>query len=65
MGGFDWRATEVGQKGKRKQAPVNGSVPVEIPDAEHETVIERAAAIRNHIAHLTAMGFHVTLQPAA
>jgi hypothetical protein len=35
----------VGQMGKRKPTPVNGSVPVEIPDAEHELVIERAAAI--------------------
>jgi transposase len=35
----------VGQKGKRKPAPANSSVPVEIPDAEHELVIERAAAI--------------------
>ncbi|HYB37150.1 MAG TPA: hypothetical protein VEF72_16320, partial [Mycobacterium sp.] len=31
--------------GKRQPTPANGSVPVEIPDAEHELVIERAAAI--------------------
>jgi len=35
----------VGQRGKRKPAPADRSVPVEIADAEHELVIERAAAI--------------------
>ena len=35
----------MGQKGKRKPTPANESVPVEIADAEHELVIERAAAI--------------------
>jgi len=35
----------VGQKGKRNPTPVTGSVPEEIPDAEHELVIERAAAV--------------------
>jgi len=35
----------VGQKGKPKPAPVSGPVPLEIPDAEHELVMERAAAI--------------------
>ena len=41
--GFGWRASEVGRKGKRKPAVV--SAPVEIADAEHELVVERAAAI--------------------
>ncbi len=35
----------MGQKGKRRPTPADGSVPVEIPDAEHELVVERAAAI--------------------
>ena len=35
----------MGQKGKRRPTPADGSVPVEIPDAEHELVIERVAAI--------------------
>jgi transposase len=35
----------VGQKGKPKRASVSGPAPVEIPDAEHELVMERAAAI--------------------
>ena len=35
----------MGQKGKRRPTPAEGSVPVEIPDAEHELVVERAAAI--------------------
>jgi transposase len=35
----------VGQKSRRKPTPVNKSVPVEIVDAEHELVIERAAAV--------------------
>jgi len=35
----------VDQKGKRKPTPADRSVPVEIADAEHELVIERAAAI--------------------
>ena len=35
----------MGQRGKRKPAPADRSVPVEIADAEHELVIERAAAI--------------------
>ncbi|CQD23924.1 transposase IS116/IS110/IS902 family protein [Mycobacterium lentiflavum] len=35
----------MGQKGRRKPTPVNRPVPVEIADAEHELVIERAAAI--------------------
>jgi len=35
----------VDQKGKRKPTPAGRSVPVEIADAEHELVIERAAAI--------------------
>jgi transposase len=45
MDGFGWRQSEVGQKSKRKPTPVQSSVPVEIPDAEHELVMERAAAI--------------------
>ena len=43
--GFGWRASEVGQKGKRRPTPVTGSAPQEILDAEHELVIERAAAV--------------------
>ena len=35
----------MGQRGKRKPAPADGSVPVDIADAEHELVIDRAAAI--------------------
>ncbi len=35
----------MGQRSKRKSMPVSKSAPVEIPDAEHELVIERAAAI--------------------
>ncbi|MGH3969347.1 MAG: hypothetical protein ACRDTV_14830 [Mycobacterium sp.] len=35
----------MGQRSKRKSMPVSKSVPVEIVDAEHELVIERAAAI--------------------
>ena len=31
----------------------------------HTSRVVTARKIRNHIAHLTAMGFHVTLQPAA
>ena len=42
--GFDWRASEVGARRKIKQKPAMVE-PVEIPDAEHELVIERAAAI--------------------
>jgi transposase len=42
--GFDWRASEVGARRKTKQKPAMVE-PVEIPDAEHELVIERAAAI--------------------
>jgi transposase len=45
MDGFGWRESEVGQKGKRKPAPMSELVPLEIPDAEHDLVIERAAAI--------------------
>ena len=42
--GFDWRASEVGARRKTKQNPAMVE-PVEIPDAEHELVVERAAAI--------------------
>ena len=42
--GFDWRASEVGARRKTKQNPARVE-PVEIPDAEHELVVERAAAI--------------------
>src|SRR5512135_3685262 len=45
MAGFDWRESQVGQRGKRKPAPADRSVPVDIADAEHELVIDRAAAI--------------------
>ena len=31
----------------------------------HTSRVVTERKIRNHIAHLTAMGFHVTLQPAA
>jgi hypothetical protein len=44
--GFGWRASEVTQRRKHRQKPaavVAG--PVEIPDAEHELVLERVAAI--------------------
>ena len=41
---WDWRASEVGARRKTKQKPAMVE-PVEIPDAEHELVIERAAAI--------------------
>jgi transposase len=43
--GFDWRASEVAARRKHKQKPPAVAGPVEIPDAEHELVIERAAAI--------------------
>jgi transposase len=45
MDGFGWRQSEVSQTNRRKPKPVQSSVPVEIPDAEHELVMERAAAI--------------------
>jgi transposase len=35
----------VGQRSRRKPTPVSKSEPVEIPDAEHELVMERAAAV--------------------
>src|SRR6476620_8358678 len=41
---WDWRASQVGARRKTKQKPAMVE-PVEIPDAEHELVIERAAAI--------------------
>jgi transposase len=41
---WDWRASEVGARRKTKQKPAMVE-PVEIPDAEHELVVERAAAI--------------------
>ena len=37
---WDWRASEVGARRKTKQKPAMVE-PVEIPDAEHELVIER------------------------
>ena len=43
--GFDWRASEVAARRKHKQKPAVVSGPVEIPDAEHELVIESVAAI--------------------
>src|SRR6478736_2115720 len=43
--GFGWRASEVGHRGKRRLAPVDKSAPEVIPDAEHELVIERVAAV--------------------
>jgi transposase len=44
--GLDWRASEVAARRKHKQKPAAGVAgPVEIPDAEHELVIERVAAI--------------------
>jgi hypothetical protein len=45
MDGFDWRASEVTAQRRRKQKPGAVAEPVEIPDADHEVVIERAAAI--------------------
>jgi transposase len=45
MDGFDWRASEVAAQRRRKQKPGVVAEPVEIPDADHEVVIERAAAI--------------------
>jgi transposase len=42
MDGFDWRASEVAAQRRCKQKPAE---PVEIPDADHEVVTERAAAI--------------------
>jgi transposase len=44
MDGSDWRASEVDARRKRKQTPAVVE-PVEIPDAQHELVIERAAAV--------------------
>jgi transposase len=44
MNGFDGRASEVDARRKRKQTPAVVE-PVEIPDAQHELVIERAAAV--------------------
>jgi transposase len=41
---WDWRVSEVGARRRTKQKPALEE-PVEIPDAEHELVIERAAAI--------------------
>ena len=41
---WDWGASEVGARRKTKQKPAMVE-PVEIPDAEHELVIEGAAAI--------------------
>ena len=43
--GFGWRVSEVGHRGKRKLAPVDKSAPEVIPDAEHELVLERVAAV--------------------
>jgi transposase len=43
--GFGWRASEVGARRRNKQKPAVVAGPVEIPDAEHELVIERVAAI--------------------
>jgi transposase len=43
--GFGWRVSEVGHRGKRKPALVDKSAPEVIPDAEHELVIERVAAV--------------------
>jgi hypothetical protein len=45
MDGFDWRASEVAAQRRHKQKPAVVAEPVEIPDADHEVVIERAAAI--------------------
>ena len=40
-----WRASEVAARRRHKQKPAVVAGPVEIPDAEHELVIERVAAI--------------------
>jgi transposase len=42
---LDWRASEVAARRKHKQKPRGPLGPVEIPDAEHELVIERVAAV--------------------
>ena len=39
MCGFDWRTSEL------RSRPKQAAVPEEIPDAEHELVIERVCAI--------------------
>src|SRR6185312_10238288 len=41
---WDWRASEVGARRKTKQKPAMVE-PVEIPDAEHELVVDQGAAI--------------------
>ena len=41
---WDWRASEVGARRRTKQKPAMVE-PVEIPDAEHELVVDRGAAI--------------------
>jgi transposase len=53
MDGFDWRAREVAAQRRHKQKPAVVAEPVEIADADHEVVIERAAAI--DVAKATGM----------
>ncbi len=43
--GFGWRASEVSHRVQRKPVSVHKSAPEVIPDAEHELVIERVAAV--------------------
>jgi hypothetical protein len=45
MDGFDWRARQVGARRRPRQKSAVVAEPVEIADAEHEVVVERAAAI--------------------
>jgi transposase len=45
MDGFDWRASEVATQRRSKRKLATVEEPVEIPDADHEVVIERVAAI--------------------
>src|SRR5574337_332817 len=43
--GFGWRASGMRSRGKHKPVPVDRTAPEVIPDAEHELVIERVAAV--------------------
>ena len=43
--GLGWRAGEMGRGGKHKPVAVDRTAPEVIPDAEHELVIERVAAV--------------------
>jgi len=59
-------ATDLGQRVVRRSLLSDPTARFQDLGPDYHTsrvVTERK--IRNHIAHLTAMGFHVTLQPAA